>query len=224
MYADAAVRQVVGRVRNVIMPVFQDILMLNAAGNWTSSLDGQGWFSVAVSQNSTALLVGDTVFRGRDGPHFVHRERMTMWVGNQPVTVLDVMDDVRDVLAGLQSDWYDATAAQWSQEPVDGVLFVFPSYSASCVDAVTLIDSCRDATSSRKPITVENVGEGAVSCPPHCPGTHGDGVHYTKECAGYLHGSDCLSAVNASLCAYGSGDHCVKCPVGAICPGGFRMW
>ena len=231
VYVDASVRQIVGRVRNVWMPLFQDVWVLDSFGNWTSSLTADGWFALSVSQNVTAIAVGDMMYRGNGGPHFLPGD-VFVTVGSQRAVVLGVFSDVRDAVGGN-----DGAAPLWGGNdgtPADGVMFVFPSYNASCWDVVRRVDTCTSAESSYKSIGIGNgegsvVGGGVISCPPLCPGKSSSasagGVMYSSECTGgYLHGAGCLSVENASRCAYGNGDHCRRCPTGAICPGGFLMW
>lgn len=92
--------------------------------------------------------------------------------------------------------------------------------------------------------------QGEVVCPPYCPGsTVGDWpvaptsgpstsvggqrptsvpdspvLQYVCECQGYLSGPPGLEVETADQCAWGEGDDCTKCPTGALCPGGYRMW
>jgi hypothetical protein len=72
---------------------------------------------------------------------------------------------------------------------------------------------------------------GTVSCPPHCPGVafskgvHG-GVFVTQPCPGFVNGPACLHAHTSRTCGVWNAQFtsCDRCPVGAVCPGGQRMW
>ncbi len=51
------------------------------------------------------------------------------------------------------------------------------------------------------------------------------GVYYTSFCAGYSNDTSvCMNPSRAQECAVGYGDDCQRCPQGALCPGGYRVW
>lgn len=80
-------------------------------------------------------------------------------------------------------------------------------------------------------------------CPPYCPGTSAidwpssaavleegavvrtNPIQYVCQCTGYAFGAVCMDAdVSRGQCAWGEGDDCRRCPTGAVCPGGYRLW
>lgn len=221
-YAGASVRGILGLCKNIVWPLFQDVLVRNGFGNWTSSLSPAGSFALTVSQNVTAILVGDVSFRTTAGPHFLPGVRVT--VGGWDATVIALLPDVRQSLAETRAAWY---VGHPHPDPIDGVLVVFPTYNHSCWNGVA--DTCVGAA-AYKAIRVMNIDGGVVGCPQQCPGysdtAAGEpgGAYYTYQCTGYAQGSVCLEAATARQCAYGAGDACAPCPMGALCPGGFRAW
>jgi hypothetical protein len=70
----------------------------------------------------------------------------------------------------------------------------------------------------------------SVSCPPNCGGsvvplTSLSGLYYFRPCNQFTSGDVCLSPPPNAVCGYGvGGDDCKRCPVGAVCPGGNRLW
>jgi hypothetical protein len=64
------------------------------------------------------------------------------------------------------------------------------------------------------------------------PDTASIGIYYTLLCSAtgvFTDPTTSNACVNASDpasvdCAYGTGDACVRCPGGALCPGGYRLW
>ena len=236
VYASSSVRRVSGVTQNIVWPYFQDVLVLDDFGRWTSSITASGQFALTVSKNVTALIVGDVTFLSRDGPHFL--PDVSVRIGGLPVADLRVVPDVSAYLANVSSRWYDSRASMWRDKVIEGVLVVFPGYDSSCLSATTGADVCTSALSSYRAIEVSNSDGGALSCPPACPGASdasltaglgwssgGGGVFYTKECVvGFLNGSACFVAETAHQCAYGKGDSCRPCPAGGMCPGGYRVW
>jgi hypothetical protein len=79
-------------------------------------------------------------------------------------------------------------------------------------------------------VALDGMAGGRVQCPPHCPGSADDvtshgGVYFTPVCVGFTEDKQaCLVPSTARQCAVGSGDTCERCPVGALCPGGDRVW
>jgi hypothetical protein len=147
-------------------------------------------------------------------------------VGGVLAPVLNYTDDVRDVLLNVSGLWYGQRMS-WDA-PIDGLVVVFPSYNASCVHHVTGAPMC-EGSAAYKQISVQNGEGGVVSCPPHCPGyantmPGSSGAFYTSVCVGFESGPSCLDASTAGLCGVGSGDSCRRCPKGAFCPGGSRLW
>ena len=64
----------------------------------------------------------------------------------------------------------------------------------------------------------------SVVCPgPSCP-LSGPGLYYSSRCSGYRFGEVCLNPSKSRDCAFGEGSDCIPCPVGAVCPGGYRAW
>ena len=214
-YANGSVRSIAGRSQNIVWPLFQDVLVRNDFGQWKSSLLTSG-FSLTLSKNVTALLIGDSIFRCRGSTHFEFN--VSVRVGSVPATVVRIISDVRPILRALEPpmDW---------PAPLDGIEVVFPSYYSSCGND----GAACTGTSAYKQIVVQNPGGGTAACPPSCPGSTevalgASGAFYTSSCVGYPTDASCIEAATASTCAFGVGDTCRPCPVGAICPGGQRAW
>lgn len=225
-YLNGSVRSVYGECAALMWPCFQDVLVLSETGSWASSLTNEGAFDLTLSSNTTAIFVGDVVFRSK-GRHFGWDTAVS--VGGIPTSVVNYTADVRPLLHSLNHPWYMRNV-DWSQ-PIDGLTVLFPSYNASCLNATTGVDECTsgEIEDAEKALLLSNPGGANISCPELCPGygatTGPGGAFYTPVCVnGYSSGSVCLDPATAGKCAWGLGDACRLCPTGAICPGGFRMW
>lgn len=222
MYVGASMRGVSGYLHRVRWPLFQDVLLLSPVGDgWISSLSDAGLFSLSLSTNTTAMIVGDVTFRGA-GPHFSTDTFVT--VGGMSINISALHSDVRPILMSLNHSFYSSAAVDWSG-PVDAVEIEFPSYNETCLRGD--VDICALGDAYRSIQLYNAIDSVRVSCPGLCPGYPGSsngGAYYTLECEGYLTGPSCLDVVTAGLCAYGIGDGCRPCPRGAFCPGGNRLW
>ncbi len=112
-----------------------------------------------------------------------------------------------------QRDW-STVALQWLSSNA-----TLPWMSSETVESVTG-SVLRVNASSAQELATALAG---VSAPALVAA--GVGVFYAPNCSGFL--SDfalCVDPAFASLCAWGAGDDCRACPVGAYCPGGYRVW
>lgn len=173
-------------------------------GSLVSAVGGQPPTVSLVTSGSTRVVIEASA--SRPGPHFATEAGMVqVLVGSLPARNVTVSADGRRLE------------------------FVTPRFSDACGNGRTCVgNAAYKALKITQPSSAfpgAAVASDTLSCPPSCPGqAQPRGVFYTEQCVGYAAGAACLRASSAQTCAFGSGDLCQRCPPGAFCPGGQRVW
>jgi hypothetical protein len=214
------VQRLQGTVTDIIRPLFQDILLLQpATREWTSSLSPTNQFVCTTSTSTPAVIVGDSSFRSEGhGPHFSNQT--TVRIGGVLVNSVTYLPNLT-AFFGDQNQ-----SLPWVPD-TDGLLLDLPSYESMCGKAPA--NACAQLDGYKTVVLSNNDFDfNVVSCPQLCPGglptSHFGGIYYSETCVGYETGPVCFAAETSRRCAFGSGDSCRRCPTGAVCPGGSRLW
>jgi hypothetical protein len=186
-------------IKRTILPYFSDVLSLVSGQSFVS----HGVMHAVTSGRESVMIVG-----ARDGSGGIPRRfvpGVLVTVGNMPVLSAAVNPNGTAVVVQL------------------------PSWNDVCHGSP--LSSCGYHT-----LTLQNPGWGSyeassIACPPHCPvdssGVLVDtqGVYMSKLCPAMSVGPGCLETSSAASCGYvTTSGVCRKCPKGALCPGGDRVW
>lgn len=206
--------------------------LTSARSPFTTTLSTATWLALRASAPPTDSASGTTGFY----------QSSTVTVGGVPCTVAAASSDgawavVRTPLSGAlcaatDDCGYESLAVTSTVVRNGSVTLACPPFCPGAfIGAVPVPVSATAASVSIVPAWPQHSAFPAPVSASTLAAAASTGIFYARACAAGSSYTDPASGscINASdptsaLCAFGSGDGCIICPSGALCPGGYRLW